>query len=192
MDSLVLLLVRRVVGQLLLWTERWTLWCCCLLGGWWVSCCCWRRDGLHNGGAVLRCTKYTGLADYKVRIFCIFYCLFDFSLDICYWHRAHNIYYIVYGLWTWFKRFEKVPPSHFKDFSFNRNYGDFFVACGDEVTRRGMRILANPLPGDQAIVSGQWWHTTFRGTCSPLYHHVHNLPLWICTEYNDSFHTKMG
>ena len=28
------------------------------------------------------------------------------------------------------------------------------MACADEVTRRGMRILANPLPGDQRIVSG--------------------------------------
>lgn len=36
-----------------------------------------------------------------------------------------------------------------------RNYADVFVACPDEVAARGMRVLANPLPGDDRVVSGE-------------------------------------
>lgn len=36
-----------------------------------------------------------------------------------------------------------------------KTYGDIFVACSDEVAARGMRILANPLGGDPAIISGE-------------------------------------
>ncbi len=32
---------------------------------------------------------------------------------------------------------------------------DFFVSVPDEVAARGMRVLANPLPGDQAVISGE-------------------------------------
>lgn len=30
-----------------------------------------------------------------------------------------------------------------------------FIKCSDDVARRGMKILARPLPGDQAIISGE-------------------------------------
>jgi len=34
-------------------------------------------------------------------------------------------------------------------------YGDIFVACKDSVAVKGMRLLGNPLPGDEGIVSGE-------------------------------------
>jgi diaminopropionate ammonia-lyase len=34
-------------------------------------------------------------------------------------------------------------------------YGDIFVACKDSVAVKGMRLLGNPLPGDENIVSGE-------------------------------------
>jgi diaminopropionate ammonia-lyase len=34
-------------------------------------------------------------------------------------------------------------------------YGDFVLACDDSVTEAGMGLLAKPLPGDGAIVSGE-------------------------------------
>ncbi|XP_023338649.1 uncharacterized protein LOC111709254 [Eurytemora carolleeae] len=36
-----------------------------------------------------------------------------------------------------------------------RRSASWFVSCSDSVTRRGMRIFANPLPGDTRIVSGE-------------------------------------
>jgi diaminopropionate ammonia-lyase len=30
-----------------------------------------------------------------------------------------------------------------------------FTACADRVTRRGMRVLGNPLEGDPAVISGE-------------------------------------
>ena len=36
-----------------------------------------------------------------------------------------------------------------------RDYADLFVACSDDVSRRGMRVLGNPLEGDGRVVSGE-------------------------------------
>jgi diaminopropionate ammonia-lyase len=36
-----------------------------------------------------------------------------------------------------------------------RDYADLFVACSDDVSRRGMRVLGNPLEGDERIISGE-------------------------------------
>ncbi len=36
-----------------------------------------------------------------------------------------------------------------------RDYCEFFFACPDYVTAHGMRLYANPLPGDEGIVSGE-------------------------------------
>jgi diaminopropionate ammonia-lyase len=36
-----------------------------------------------------------------------------------------------------------------------RDYADAFVVCSDKVAELGMRILAKPCPGDQALVSGE-------------------------------------
>ena len=36
-----------------------------------------------------------------------------------------------------------------------RDYADVFVACPDYVAMRGMRILGNPLQGDERIISGE-------------------------------------
>jgi diaminopropionate ammonia-lyase len=36
-----------------------------------------------------------------------------------------------------------------------RDYADVFVACPDEVAARGMRVLGNPLSGDDRVVSGE-------------------------------------
>lgn len=36
-----------------------------------------------------------------------------------------------------------------------RDAVSWFVSCDDVITRRGMRIMANPLPGDSCIVSGE-------------------------------------
>ena len=36
-----------------------------------------------------------------------------------------------------------------------RSVSSAFLSCEDEVTRRGMRILYSPLPGDQRIISGE-------------------------------------
>ena len=36
-----------------------------------------------------------------------------------------------------------------------RDYADVFAACPDEVAARGMRILGNPLTGDDRVVSGE-------------------------------------
>lgn len=36
-----------------------------------------------------------------------------------------------------------------------RDYADVFVACPDEVAARGMRVLGNPLNGDDRVVSGE-------------------------------------
>jgi diaminopropionate ammonia-lyase len=35
------------------------------------------------------------------------------------------------------------------------HYADAFVACPDSVTARGMRMLGNPLPGDDRVISGE-------------------------------------
>ena len=36
-----------------------------------------------------------------------------------------------------------------------RRYADIFAACKDSVAAKGMRLLGNPLPGDEKIVSGE-------------------------------------
>jgi diaminopropionate ammonia-lyase len=36
-----------------------------------------------------------------------------------------------------------------------RNFADGFVACPDEVTALGMRMLGNPLKGDERVISGE-------------------------------------
>jgi diaminopropionate ammonia-lyase len=36
-----------------------------------------------------------------------------------------------------------------------RDFSDMFVACVDDVARRGMRVLGNPLAGDERIISGE-------------------------------------
>jgi len=36
-----------------------------------------------------------------------------------------------------------------------RDYSDMFFSCPDEVTARGMRLLSNPLSGDERIISGE-------------------------------------
>jgi len=46
-----------------------------------------------------------------------------------------------------------VPST--QGFSILRKYTDWFVRCEDSVTRRGMRVLAAPLPGDSRVVSGE-------------------------------------
>ena len=35
------------------------------------------------------------------------------------------------------------------------NYADAFVACPDEISARGMRMLGNPLQGDDRVISGE-------------------------------------
>jgi diaminopropionate ammonia-lyase len=36
-----------------------------------------------------------------------------------------------------------------------RDFADCFVACPDEVTAQGMRVLGNPLQGDDRVISGE-------------------------------------
>lgn len=36
-----------------------------------------------------------------------------------------------------------------------RDYADAFMTCEDQITRHGMRILGNPLPGDDRVISGE-------------------------------------
>ena len=36
-----------------------------------------------------------------------------------------------------------------------RNYGDNFVSVPDHIAAKGMRILGNPLAGDQRVISGE-------------------------------------
>ena len=36
-----------------------------------------------------------------------------------------------------------------------RDYADVFAACPDDVTTRGMRVLGNPLEGDDRVISGE-------------------------------------
>jgi len=36
-----------------------------------------------------------------------------------------------------------------------RDYADVFVACPDYVAMRGMRVLGNPLQGDDRVISGE-------------------------------------
>ena len=36
-----------------------------------------------------------------------------------------------------------------------KNYADIFLAVSDEITAKGMRILGNPLPNDERIISGE-------------------------------------
>ena len=36
-----------------------------------------------------------------------------------------------------------------------RDFADFYFACPDSVSARGMRVLAAPVPGDQQIISGE-------------------------------------
>jgi diaminopropionate ammonia-lyase len=36
-----------------------------------------------------------------------------------------------------------------------RNFADAFVACPDKVTELGMRMLGNPLAGDERVISGE-------------------------------------
>ena len=36
-----------------------------------------------------------------------------------------------------------------------RDYADIFIACADQVAMTGMRILGNPLPGDEKVISGE-------------------------------------
>ena len=36
-----------------------------------------------------------------------------------------------------------------------KDYADFFVSMPDSVAAKGMRVLANPLPGDPKVISGE-------------------------------------
>ena len=36
-----------------------------------------------------------------------------------------------------------------------KTYADAFVACPDEIAARGMRMLGNPLQGDDRVISGE-------------------------------------
>jgi diaminopropionate ammonia-lyase len=36
-----------------------------------------------------------------------------------------------------------------------RNFSDGFISCDDNIAANGMRILGNPLPGDNAVTSGE-------------------------------------
>jgi len=36
-----------------------------------------------------------------------------------------------------------------------RDYADVFIACPDYIAMRGMRILGNPLQGDDRVISGE-------------------------------------
>ncbi len=36
-----------------------------------------------------------------------------------------------------------------------KNYADHFISCPDYVAAKGMRILGNPIPGDQRVISGE-------------------------------------
>ena len=36
-----------------------------------------------------------------------------------------------------------------------RDYADLFAVCSDDVSRRGMRVLGNPLEGDERVISGE-------------------------------------
>jgi diaminopropionate ammonia-lyase len=41
------------------------------------------------------------------------------------------------------------------------SYADAFVACPDDIAARGMRMLGNPLPGDDRVISGESGAVTF-------------------------------
>lgn len=57
-----------------------------------------------------------------------------------------------------------------------RDYADAFVACEDQITQRGMRILGNPLAGDDRVISGESGAVTLGVLAGvsecPEYHHV--------------------
>ncbi len=36
-----------------------------------------------------------------------------------------------------------------------RDYADVFAACPDDVTTQGMRVLGNPMAGDDRVISGE-------------------------------------
>ena len=36
-----------------------------------------------------------------------------------------------------------------------RDHADDFVSCPDYVAAKGMRVLGNPMPGDQRVISGE-------------------------------------
>lgn len=36
-----------------------------------------------------------------------------------------------------------------------KNLAEWYITCPDAVTKQGMRLLANPLPGDPAVISGE-------------------------------------
>ena len=75
-----------------------------------------------------------------------------------------------------------------------RDYGDAYFSCHDYTAERGMRILANPLPGDPKIVSGEsgavgiGWMSILReekdyeGLCRALRIDEHSKILVISTE----------
>lgn len=42
-----------------------------------------------------------------------------------------------------------------------KNYADNFISCPDYVAAKGMRILGNPMPGDERVISGESGAATF-------------------------------
>lgn len=66
-----------------------------------------------------------------------------------------------------------------------RDYADMFISCPDEVAMTGMRILGNPLPGDEKVLSGESGAVTL----GLLYHLLRNrkyLPAGEALELNET------
>lgn len=42
-----------------------------------------------------------------------------------------------------------------------KDYADHFISCPDYAAAKGMRMLGNPMPGDQGIISGESGASTF-------------------------------
>lgn len=57
-----------------------------------------------------------------------------------------------------------------------KNYADHFISCPDYVAAKGMRILGNPTPGDERVISGESGAAAFGCVAeimtNPMYKHL--------------------
>ena len=66
-----------------------------------------------------------------------------------------------------------------------KTYGDAFVACPDEIAARGMRMLGNPLHGDDRVISGESGAVTL-GLFARIMEQPELAPLKMALNFNPS------
>ena len=75
-----------------------------------------------------------------------------FSRSLKLWNTLHCVYHLKH-----LTILSNIHEYFFKNIMISRNTVSWFTSCEDTITKRGMKIMATPLPGDPTIVSGSWY-----------------------------------